>query len=108
MKPKNPPTERRRRARSAFEYLDQEERRATEALKSSLLAAGEDLCQVTDVRGIVRRHPVLALGASAALGAVLGPLLADALRGGMYAVSGSKGRSGEAATAWLRRFAKYG
>ncbi|MCY2959075.1 MAG: hypothetical protein NTY35_02830 [Planctomycetota bacterium] len=108
MKPKNPPTDRRRRARSAFEYLDQEEQRATEALKASLLAAGEDLCQITDVRGLVRRHPVVALGAGAALGAALSPILADALRGAIPGGHASPGGAGKSLGVWLRRLGKPG
>ncbi len=108
MNAKNPPTDRRRRVRSALEYLDREEDRAAEALKSSMLAAGEDLCRITDVRGIVRRHPVVALGAGAALGAVLAPYLADALRGGLSGGRGGKGVSGEAVRAWVRRIVRFG
>jgi len=104
MNPGPPPTERRRRARTAFEYLDEEERRASEALKISLLAAGEDLCQVTDVRGIVRRHPVLALGASAALGAALAPLLAHILRE-HASTENLKSHARGALGTWLRRVA---
>lgn len=108
MNPNDPPIDRRRRARTALEYLDQEEDRAAEALKSSVLAAGEDLCRITDVRGLVRRHPVVALGASAVLGAALAPFLADALRGALPGIRGGKGVSGEAVRVWMRHIARFG
>lgn len=104
MTPGPPPPERRRRARTAFEILDEEERRASEALKGSVLAAAEDLCQVTDVRGVVRRHPVLALGVSAALGAALAPLLAEVLREQVSTDTMKKHAHGTLGT-WLRRIA---
>ena len=67
-----------RRPRSALAFLEQEEQQALAALQDSLTAAGEDLCALEDVREFTRRHPELAVAASAAVGAALAPFLARA------------------------------
>jgi hypothetical protein len=65
----------RERARSTRELLEQEEQQALAALRDSLTAAGEDLCALSEVRELARRHPELAVAASAAVGAALAPFL---------------------------------
>ena len=89
-------TDRSRRPRTALEYLDAEEKRAFDGLKNSVIAAAEDISQKADVRGLVTRHPVLALGASAALGACLAPFMKDALRLGLPILLGHSGFAGKA------------
>jgi hypothetical protein len=68
------------RPRSALEFLEREEEHTLEALKGALIAAGDDLCALDELRELVRKHPHLALGAGAVLGALLVPLLGDAAR----------------------------
>ncbi len=92
---------RARRPLSALEYLDAEENRAIDGLKNSLLAAGEEISERAGVRGVVARHPALAMGASAVLGATLAPFVVDALRGGLPALLGRGGRSARALENWL-------
>ncbi len=89
-------SDRRRRPLTALEYLDAEEKRAFDGLKNSLLAAGDEISERADVRGVVARHPALAMGASAVLGAALAPFVVDALRGGLPALLGRDGRPGKA------------
>ncbi|MBL8863683.1 MAG: hypothetical protein JNK02_16960 [Planctomycetes bacterium] len=101
MDPKPTPTD-RRRGLTAFERLDREEREIHAALQAALLAAGEDVCRITDVRGLVRRHPALALGAAAALGAALAPLLSTLSRGALRAAGRHGGRTGPALGLLLR------
>lgn len=68
------------RGRSALELLELEEERTLAALQGALMAAGEELCALDEVRTWVRRHPRLAVGTSTALGVLLAPLVASAAR----------------------------
>lgn len=97
------PKLRRRTRRSAIEQLDAEEARACEALKHSLVSAGEDLSAKADLRATVQRHPLAALGIGAALGALLGPLAVNLVRAGMPSVTRHKGRSASSLERWIRR-----
>ena len=75
-----PPARRPERSLSAFEVLDQEEERALEDLKLSIVSAGEDLCALGEVRELARRRPGLALAVSAAFGALFAPVLGRVAR----------------------------
>ena len=66
--------------RSALARLEREEELALADLKRTLVAAGEDLCALAEVREFTRRHPELAVLTSAALGAALAPSIAGAAR----------------------------
>ncbi len=92
---------RTRRPLTALEYLDTEEKRAIDDLKNSLVAAGEELSQKADLHGVVTRHPALAMGASAVIGAALAPLVMDALRVSLPTLLGRGGHSGKALGNWL-------
>lgn len=85
--------ERPRRPRTARELLEQEEQQALAALKDSLTAAGEDLCALGEVRELARRHPELAVVASAALGAACAPFLARAAGAALPLLLGQWSRS---------------
>lgn len=91
-----PSAKRPRGARSTLEFLEEEEQRALAGLRSSLVAAGEDLCALGAVREHARRHPELAVAASAALGVALAPLLARVAGTALPLVLGPWGRSGGA------------
>ena len=67
------------RPRSALEALEREEQAALEDLKRALASAAEDL-PLREVRAAARRHPELAVAASAALGVLLAPVLAGLTR----------------------------
>lgn len=82
-----PLTRRPERSLSAFEVLDREEEQTLEALKLSVLSAGEDLCALGEVRELARRHPGLALAASAAFGALLAPVLGSMARAALPLVA---------------------
>lgn len=60
---------------SALEILDLEEERTLLELRSSLVAAGEDLLGLDEAREAIRRHPAWAMAGSAALGALLAPTI---------------------------------
>ena len=67
------PTDASDRVRSAREFLELEERRTRETLKSRIAELGKDVC-ASRLRECVRRHPELAVAASAGLGALAAPL----------------------------------
>ena len=94
--------DRQRRPRTALEYLDAEEKRAIDGLKNSLIVAGEELSEKVDLRGVVTRHPALALGASAVLGAALAPFVVGALRRSLPALLGRGAHSGKALGNWRK------
>ena len=63
----------------ALEHLEREEERTLEDMKRTITSAAGDLT-MQEVRTLVRRHPELAVAASAALGLVFAPMLASAAR----------------------------
>jgi hypothetical protein len=71
------------RARGALQRLEREEERALVELQYAVIEAGDELCALDDVRAWVRVHPRLALGAGTALGVLLAPAVAAALRGAL-------------------------
>jgi hypothetical protein len=89
------------RPRSALEVLEREEEQALEDLKRALASAAEDL-PLREVRAAARRHPDLAVAASAAIGVLLAPFLASIARAALPAVL-RRWHSGGALLAGLTR-----
>jgi hypothetical protein len=65
---------------AALDFLEREERETLAELERELIATGEEVARIDDVRRLVRRHPHLAVLTSAAAGAALAPLLASVAR----------------------------
>lgn len=80
---------RRTSSRGALASLEREEARALAELKRALVAAGEDLPALADVRALARRHPELTIAATAALGFALAPVVAGLARTVLPALLGS-------------------
>jgi hypothetical protein len=63
------------RPRTLEQLLDREEALALQRISESVKRLGEGLCTATNLRGTIRRHPLLATGLGACLGFAGGPLL---------------------------------
>ena len=70
----------RTRPRTLEQLLDREEELAILRIRDSLANAGSDLLRATDLRGRIRRHPLLAAGLGACLGFVGGPFALRTIR----------------------------
>ena len=63
------------RPRTVEQLLDREEALALQRISAAVHQLGDDLCTATDLRGRIRRHPLLAAGLGACLGFVGGPFV---------------------------------
>ena len=77
-----------RRPATAEELLDHEEALAIQRVAGSVQRLGDDVLAATDLRGRIRRHPLLAIGIGAVSGFLGGPLLLGALKRVMTMAAG--------------------
>jgi hypothetical protein len=68
--------------------LDHEEALALQDLTTSVQGLGEELCSAIDLRGRIRRYPLLSTGLAALLGYFGVPPLVRGLLGGVALVQG--------------------
>jgi hypothetical protein len=82
-----PATVARPRPRTVEQLLDHEEALAIQRISDSLQDLGGDLCRSTDLRGRIRRHPLLAAGLGACLGFLGGPFVLRTFKRALSATS---------------------